>query len=421
MNPTAGHQRRFDDIDLSAHAFWSTTAADREQQFAVLRRHRPVTWQPPAQDGLIDDPDYPGYWAVVRHADIIEVTRRSEVFTSGEGVLLANYPQELLEATQSFLSMDAPRHTKLRRLISAAFTPKQVRLIEDRIRANARAIVAELAAAGSGVDFVEHCASRLPLRTFADLIGVPEDQREQTAQAAADLISAADPDHLAGRNPAEMMFAAQAHLHGVALEMAEARRSRPADDLMTNLVNADVDGAQLTDEEIAAFFVLLSVAGTDTTRQTTSHAFKALTDFPEQREWLVADFDARIGTAIEEFLRWATPIMTFRRTAAADAELAGQQVTAGDRVVMFYPSGNWDTAVFTDPNRFDLTRKPNPHLSFGGGGVHFCLGNQIARTQLRAIFRELLHQLPDLQAGKPEYLVGNFVHAVRKMPCTFSS
>ncbi len=185
-------------------------------------------------------------------------------------------------------------------------------------------------------------------------------------------------------------------------------------------MHAEVDGDRLTDAEVAAFFVLLAVAGNDTTRQTTSHALKALTDFEDQRAWLMEDFDDRIGVAVEEMVRWASPVMTFRRTAAVDVELGGRQIAAGEKVVMFYASGNWDTTVFDRPDVLDLGRKPNPHLGFGGGGRHFCLGAHVARTQLRAIFGELLHQLPDIRAGEPEYLQGNFVHAIRAMPCTFS-
>jgi cytochrome P450 len=170
---------------------------------------------------------------------------------------------------------------------------------------------------------------------------------------------------------------------------------------------------------IAAFFVLLAVAGNDTTRQTTSHALKALTDFGDQRAWLLEDFDNRIGGAVEEFIRWASPVMTFRRTAARDVEIAGQSISAGDKVVMFYSSGNFDTDAFDHPERLDLGRSPNPHVGFGGGGVHFCLGAHVARAQLRAIIAEVLHQLPDIQAGDPVYLAGNFIHGIRSMPCTF--
>jgi cytochrome P450 len=233
------------------------------------------------------------------------------------------------------------------------------------------------------------------------------------------LVSAVDPVYLGGRNTMAVMFEASAILHQIATALAAERRTDPRDDLMTNLVQAEVDGCRLTDAEIAAFFVLLAVAGNDTTRQTTSHALKALTDFPAQREWLLADFDGRISSAVEEFVRWSSPVMTFRRTAVVDTELGGQAISAGDKVVMFYPSGNWDTEVFVDPDSFDLSRHPNPHVGFGGGGVHYCLGANVARAQLRALFRELLTQLPDIHAGEPDLLAGNFIHAVRAMPCTF--
>ncbi len=415
----SGGSRAYDAIDLSSRAFWSTTAAERERSFAVLRAERPVSWHPPVEDALVSDPDDPGYWAVTRRADIVAVSRNNEVFLSGRGVIFENVPAELLEASQSFLAMDPPRHTKLRKLVSAAFTPRQVRRIEDSIQSNARAIVDELRAAGSGADFVEQCAKQLPIRTLSDMVGIPESEREQVAHAADALVSWADPVYLAGRNPLEVLIENQMYLHQVAGALAAERRERPGDDLFSGLVNAEVDGDRLADADVSAFFVLLAVAANDTTRQTTSHAMKALTDFPEQRAWLLGDFDNRIGTAVEEFVRWASPVMTFRRTAATDVELGGQSIRAGEKVVMFYPSGNWDTDAFDHPERFDLSRDPNPHVGFGGGGVHFCLGAHVARAQLRAIFGELLRQVPGIQAGEPTYVAGNFIHAVRSMPCTF--
>ncbi|KHO23888.1 cytochrome P450 [Mycolicibacterium setense] len=412
--------RAYDPIDLSSRAFWAATAADREASFAQLRASRPVSWHPPVEDSLMHDPADRGFWAVTRHADIVTVSRDSETYLSGSGVLFENIPAELLEASQSFLAMDAPRHTLIRKLVHAAFTPRQVARIETSIKANARQIVAELKAAGSGVDFVDQCAKELPIRTLSDMVGIPESGRQQVAHAADALVSWSDPVYLAGRNPLEVLLENQMYLHQVANSLAAQRRERPGNDLISALVLAEVDGDRLTDAEIAAFFVLLAVAGNDTTRQTTSHALKALTDHPDQRAWLMADFDDRIGGAVEEFVRWATPVMTFRRTAAVDVDLGGRRIEAGDKVVMFYASGNWDTQVFNRPDIFDLNRKPNPHLGFGGGGRHFCLGAHLARTQLRAIFGELLHQLPDIAAAEPAYLQGNFVHAVRSMPCTFS-
>lgn len=411
--------RPYDPIDLSSRAFWSTTAAERERSFAVLRAERPVSWHPPVEDALMPDPEDPGYWAITRRADIVAVSRNNEAFLSGRGVMFENIPEELLEASQSFLAMDPPRHTKLRKLVSAAFTPRQVRRIEDSIRANARTIVEELREAGSGADFVDHCAKELPIRTLSDMVGIPESEREHMAAATDAMVSWADPAYLGGRHPMEVLFENQTYVHQVAGALAAQRREHPGDDLISGLVNAEVDGDRLTDAEVAAFFVLLSVAANDTTRQTTSHAMKALTDFGDQRAWLLQDFDNRIGTAVEEFVRWASPVMTFRRTAARDFELGGQQIAAGEKVVMFYPSGNWDSEAFDHPERLDLGRSPNPHVGFGGGGVHFCLGAHVARAQLRAIFGELLRQLPDIQAGDPTYVAGNFVHAVRSMPCTF--
>lgn len=419
MTATPATTRCYDPVDLSSRAFWSGTAKDRERSFAVLRAERPVSWHPPVEDAMLDDPDDPGYWAVTRHADIVTVSRANEVFLSGKGVQFENFPAELLETTQSFLAMDPPRHTTLRKLATAAFTPRQVRRIEDSIKASAAAIVQELKAAGSGADFVDHCAKELPLRTLSDMMGIPESERERVAEAADALVTANDPVCLAGRNPMEVMFESVTYLHQVAGTLSAQRRENPGDDLFSSLVNTEVDGDRLTDAEVAAYFVLLSVAGNDTTRQTTSHALKALTDFPEQRAWLLEDFDRRIGMAVEEFIRYATPVMTFRRTAATDYELGGQTIRAGDKVAMFYASGNWDEAVFKDPDRLDLSRDPNPHVGFGGGGQHYCLGTHVARAQLRAIFGELLHQLPDIEAGEPEYVAGSFIHGIRAMPCTF--
>jgi cytochrome P450 len=254
----------------------------------------------------------------------------NEVFLSGKGVIFENAPEELLEASQSLLAMDPPRHTKLRKLVSAAFTPRQVRRIEDSIKANARAIVEELKAAGTGVDFVDRCAKELLIRTLSEMVGIPESEREHVAHAADAIVSWADPVYLDGRNPLQVLFENQMYLHQVAATLAAERREQPGDDLFSSLVNAEVDGDRLADSDVAAFFVLLSVAANDTTRQTTSHAMKALTDFPTQRAWLLEDFDNRIGGAVEEFIRWASPVMTFRRTAATDYELGGQTIRAGE-------------------------------------------------------------------------------------------
>jgi cytochrome P450 len=204
-------------------------------------------------------------------------------------------------------------------------------------------------------------------------------------------------------------------LAGTGIELAKFRRRHPGDDLMTSIVNVEIDGHRLTDEEIGAFLILLASAGNDTTKQTTTHAMLALAANPEQRAWLMADFDGRIGPAVEEFIRWATPVLQFARVVKEDTELAGQQLGAGDKVGLFYCSANRDEEAFDHPEKFDLGRTPNPHLGFGGGGPHFCLGNQLARTELRNLFRELLFRV-DVELGEPDYLLSSFVHGIKRLP-----
>lgn len=411
--------RPSDPIDLSSSRFWASTAAERERSFRELRRERPVSWQKPVEDQWFDDESDVGYWAVVRHADIVTVSKRSDVFVSGLGVQFENLPPQVLRSSQSILAMDAPEHTLKRRLISSAFTPKQVARIQDQIAANAAEIVSEISAKKTA-DFVSEVAALLPTRTVCDMIGVAPEDRAGVARAAELITAWKDPEVREGRERGPALFEAGMHLSSLARKLAEERRKDPRDDLMSALALAEVEGEFLTDSDISAFFTLLAVAGTDTTRQTAAHALRALTLFPEQRDWLMEDFDERIGGAIEEFVRWASPVMTFKRTAVREFELGGQRIEPGDKVALFYASGNWDSAVFDEPDRFDLSRQPNPHLGFGGGGIHFCLGNQVAKMQLKALFREVLHRLPDIAAAEPVLLEGNFIHGVKRMAVSFT-
>jgi cytochrome P450 len=406
-----------EEVDLSTQDFWRRPAHERDAAFAWLRREHPLSWQRPPESVLLPtDPEDPGYWAVVRYGDVRTISRDPKTFCSGEGVMFEDAEPELLEASMSFLALDAPRHTKLRGLVSAAFTPRQMARIEETIRELARQVVDELLETGD-CDFVEHVSRRLPMTTIAALMGVSEADRETVTAAADELVGWNDADVLAGREPLEMNFAALLTLTGIALEMADDRAEHPADDLMTALVQAEVDGERLLPEEIGAFFVLLSVAGNDTTRHTTSHTMRALTEFPDQRRLLLDDIDGRLPVAVEEFVRWASAVMTFRRTATRDAELSGRPIAAGEKVVMFYGSANRDEEAFEQPERFDVLRSPNHHVGFGGGGPHYCLGASLARTQLRCIFSELLSRAPELQAGEPELLTGNFINGIKRMPC----
>ncbi|MFC9355184.1 cytochrome P450 [Rhodococcus sp. NPDC057014] len=407
--------RDYDDINISSDAFWSQDAPAREVVFRELREKRPVTWQRPIESAVVPDPDDPGFWAVVKHKDIVEVSQRNDVFVSGYGVMFDLLPPMLLEMAMAFLAMDNPKHDKLRKLVSAAFTPKQIRKIDADIASRAKRIVAE-AAKKDDIDFVADISRHLPIEMFGDMFGIPDELRATVAHAADEVVAWADPELLAGRDAAEVQVEAALVIHDIAEKLIAERRAEPADDLLTNLVNAEVDGEHLTDFEIGAVMTLMAVAATDTTRHTASFAVKALTDFPEQRAWLWEDYGARINPAIEEFLRYASVVLTFRRTAIAEHTLNGQPILPGDKVVMMYGSGNWDTDVFTDPDKFDLQRSPNPHVVFGGGGVHFCLGNQLAKSMLRSLFRELHEQMPDFVAGEPNLMKTNFMRGVISLP-----
>ncbi|MGU3652805.1 cytochrome P450 [Mycolicibacterium sp. A43C] len=409
--PTA---REFDPVSISSLDFWSTTAQEREKSFQILRDERPLSWHRPIEGGLMEA-EIDGLWAVTRNEDIAYVSKNPALFCSGQGVMIEAVPEDLLDAAQSFLAMDGARHSTLRRLISSVFTPRQVAKIRDQVRLQAATIVTDLLATDSG-DFVEQVSKRLPMWTIYEMVGLPQEFRDEAAHHADGMVSWADPDVAAGREPGEVLNESLVGLLSMGLELAERRRVEPTSDLMSLLVQAEVDGRRLTDEELGAFFVLLSVAGNDTTRNTVTLTTLALQEFPEQRALLQNDFDTHIARGIEEFVRWATPVMTFRRTATQDTELCGQEVRQGDWVLLIYSSGNRDPRAFVDPHRFDITREPNAHAGFGGGGPHFCMGAFLAKMQLESLFRELIFRVPNLRVGQPEYLTGNFVHAVKSLP-----
>lgn len=413
-NPVAA-TRRCNDTNISSDAFWAQDAPARELIFRQLREHSPVSWQPSIESAVVPDPDDPGFWAVVKHKDIVEVSQRNDIFVSRYGVLFDLLPPMVLEMSLSFLAMDNPKHDKIRKLVSAAFTPKQIKRIESDIASRAKRIVST-AAAKDDVDFVADISRHLPIEMYGDMFGIPDEMRDAAARAADEIVAWADPVLLAGRDPAEVQVEAAMTIHEIAEKLTAERRANPADDLVTALVQAEVDGEKLSDFEIGAVMVLFSVAATDTTRHTSSFAVKALTDFPEQRTWLWEDFEGRINTAVEEFLRYGSVVLNFRRTAVAEYELGGQKILPGDKVVLMYGSGNWDADVFDDPDTFDLQRNPNPHISFGGGGIHFCLGNQLAKSMLRSLFRELHLQMPNFVAGEPTLMKTNFMRGVLSLP-----
>jgi cytochrome P450 len=401
-------------VDISSGDFWRRSFDERERSFARLRAEAPVSWHP-ATDWHEPHPQQ-GFWALTRAADIAAASMNPDDFRSGHGITLDPVDPELAGLATFILSMDPPRHSRYRKLISAAFTPKAVARLSDQIQAHATGIVDSLVGAGD-VDFVRDCSARLPMATVSDLVGIPDGDRERVALAAERLVGGADVRELS--DPAEafgLLAEEYAFLLATGAELAAHRRAHPAEDLLTNLVQAEIDGERLSDEDIGAFLVLLSVAGNDTTKQSTTLGMLALQEHPDQRAWLLADLDARLGTAVEEIVRWVSPVMQMTRTAARDVVVRGAEIAAGDKVALFYCSANRDPDRIEDPARFDLSRERNPHLGFGGGGPHYCLGSGLARTQLRALLRELLTRLPALRLGTPVPLEGNFIHGASALP-----
>lgn len=401
------------DVDISSNAFWAQTFEQRDETFARLRREAPVSWHPPTEFPFPHDEQ--GFWAVVGNDDINTVSRQTQRFGSRYGVGLDPLPLELARSLSFFLTMDAPEHPRYRELVSAAFTRRQVARIDDQVATAAREIVDGLIGAGD-IDFIDECAAKLPMRTINDMMGVPVSERVAAARAGDAVIGRTDLAEGETADPVASIIRARDYLYALGADLARHRRANPGEDLLSDLVNAEVDGQKLTDDEIGAFMVLFTVAGNDTTRNTTALTAAAFHRHPAQRDYLLADFDARIAPAIEEFVRYSSPVMQFTRTALVDTELGGQQLAAGDKVCVFYCSGNRDEAIFDRPHEFDVSRPKNPHVAFGGGGPHFCIGAGLARSQMRAMFRELLTRVPDIEVGEPEFAPGNFIRVVNRLP-----
>jgi cytochrome P450 len=409
-----------DEINLSDVLFWARPLEEREGAFATLRRERPISFhEEPYIEGL-PFPKGPGYWALTRHADILAVSRQPELFCSGKGSNIADLPPDFSEFFGSMINMDDPRHARLRRIVSRGFTPRMIQDAEDNVNRTAKAIVDSVIDRGQ-CDFVSDIAAALPLKIICEMMGIPDSQYKFVFDRTNIILGAGDPEYVS--NPLEIvpvLLQSGAELAQLVQELAQLRREKPTDDLTSALVNAEVDGEKLTDQELGSFFVLLVVAGNETTRNAISHGMKALCDYPEQRARWAADFDGLAPTAVEEIVRWATPVIHFRRTATRDTQLSGQKVKEGEKVVLWYCSGNRDDTVFPDPFRFDVGRQNNEHVGFGGPGPHFCLGAHLARREITVMFRELFQRLPDLQVvGEPAKLLSFFIHGIKRMQCEF--
>jgi methyl-branched lipid omega-hydroxylase len=406
-------------IDLSDNTFWGLPLADRAAAFALLRgQPGPQFYAEPevpfAEQG-------PGYYALVRHADVVEASRRADVFCSGNGATsIADLPAEFNEYFGSMINMDDPRHARLRRIVSRAFSPRMVARFQDNAQQVATAIVDDLLATGP-CDFVSHVAARLPLKIICDMMGIPGDQFEMVLTNTNIILSGADPEFMSEDldMAVTQLLGAGQELADLVTSLAAVRAESPADDLVSALVTANIDGEQLTSAELASFFILLVVAGNETTRTALSHALMLLTEYPDQRALLLADLENRIEGAVEEIVRYASPVLFMRRTLTRDYAMNGQDYRAGDKCVLFYYSANRDEAVFADSDRFDITRAPNPHVGFGAAGPHFCLGAHLARRELNVMLRELLTRVPDITAGEPDRLLSSFINGIKRLPCQF--
>ena len=409
------------DIDISDTAFWGWPTPDRQAAFAALRasEHPPFFAEP---ESPFAEPG-PGYFALVRHADVTEASRNPEVFCSRKGATsIPDLPAEFNEHFGSMINMDDPRHARLRRIVSRAFTPRMIGKFEEDVARVAVQIVDDLLDTGP-CDFVENVAARLPLTIICRMMGVPDSDYDVVLRSTNIILSGSDPDFLsADLNEAiGQILAAGQELGDLVTGLAAARADRPADDLVSSLVTANIDGEQLTSAELASFFILLVVAGNETTRTAISHALMLLTEHPAQRALLLDTFEDRIGGAVEEIVRCASPVMFMRRTVTRDYTMNGHAYREGDKAVLFYWSANQDEMVFDNPATFDITRSPNPHVGFGAAGPHFCLGAHLARREVTVMLRELLSRVPDVSAASPpDRLLSSFINGIKRLPCDFT-
>jgi methyl-branched lipid omega-hydroxylase len=411
-----------DDIDLSDLEFWARPWTDREAGFKMLREQRPISfYEEPELDPAIPFPRGPGYYAITRYHDIVEMSRHPELFCSGQSATsIFDMPQEFLEFFGSMINMDDPRHARLRRIVSAAFNPRMVSSVEETIQAVADSIIETVRDAGE-CDFVTEVASRLPLKVICDMMGIPESDYDTVFHASNVILSAGDTEYVPeGSDPVVTLLNAGAELSGLMEALAGFRADNPTDDLTSELLHANVDGESLTHAELASFFILLLVAGNETTRNAISHGLWALTEHPDQRAVWTDDVEGVTATAVDEIVRWATPVIFMRRTVTGPTTVSDHEFKEGDKCILFYNSANRDEDVFADPDVFDVRRKPNPHIGFGAAGPHFCLGAHLARREMTVMFRELFKHLPDIHAtAEPDRLLSNFINGIKHMPCQY--
>ncbi|MGH9307568.1 MAG: cytochrome P450 [Acidimicrobiales bacterium] len=407
-------------VDLSDFEFWARPLPEREGAFAALRADRPMPFY--AEPELDMLPSGPGYFALTRYADILEASRAPEVFCSSQGATsIADMPAEFLEFFGSMINMDNPVHARLRRIVARGFTPRMLARLEEGVQAAAGQIVDDVIDRGS-CDFVTEVAARLPLKIICDMMGIPESDYKFVFDRSNIILGMGDPEYVPeGTDVISAVLGAGNELAQLVQELGRHRSQNPTEDLTSALVNAEIDGERLTDNELGSFFILLVVAGNETTRNAISHGMKALSDHPDQRRTWATDFEALAPAAVEEIVRWATPVIFMRRTVVTDTVLSGQELPAGSKVLLFYNSANRDEAVFKDPFSFNIRRDPNPHVGFGGPGPHFCLGAHLARREITVMFRELFRRVPDIEASSPpDRLLSNFINGIKHLEVEFA-
>jgi cholest-4-en-3-one 26-monooxygenase len=380
------------------------------QWLAHLRRHDPVHW--------VDEPNGPGYWAVTKYHDCVTVNRDFDRFSSAaRGTMPFELTDDEIEQQGlMMLNMDPPLHTRYRRLVNKGFTPRMVRDLEESIHRASDEIIDRVIEAGTA-DFVTDISAELPLQVIAELLGVPYDDRHRMFDWSNRMVGSEDPEY---QLEAEMALTAAMELYAYAAELFSKKRIDPHADLMSVLTTVEVDGERLSEVELELFFLLLTVAGNETTRNLMSGAMHAFFQNPDQWTRLVED-RSLLPSAVEEMLRFVSPVMNFRRTAMCDLELSGTQIRQGEKVVFYHASGNRDEEIFENPDVFDVGRDPNPHIAFGGGGPHFCLGANLARMEIRVMFEHLLDRMPDIhQNGDVQRLQSQFINGVKHLPIAFT-
>ena len=402
------------DVDL-----WDMDAFQRQEHHAMLDQLRETD---PGIHWVEEGDHGPGFWAITRLEDLREVNRHADIFSSNKGGTQMQEPDEtdMADAFQRdslMLSMDPPKHTRYRRLVSRGFTPRMIGLLDDYLKNRTDMILDGVIEKGN-CDFVAEISAELPLQAIAEMMGIPTEDRGRIFEWTNKFIGTDDPDFVADQDE---VMAAFTELYMYSHELQQQRRDNPGDDIITTLLQADVDGEKLDEVEFDMFFLLLCVAGNETTRNSITRGMQAFFDFPDQWKKFVSDPDRYMDTAIEEIVRWATPVLNFRRQAMCDTEIRGVKIKEGDKVVMWHISANRDPRAFDDPWKFDIERSPNDHVGFGGGGPHFCLGANLAKMEIREMFRELATRVPDIHLdGDVSYLRSNFIGGIKRMPVAFS-